>query len=184
MDYLVFAGTLIRGFRTAQSLAQLINGSLAPTLNAVGDIHFKAAAQALKDMQISTQPGRELGIAIGHLGAAHQAFDGIQYPSVYGDEYPKCIGALSTIATCYRYSGDFTLMHQYLDLGEQTMLGWCSACRWLYNNGARWERGVEDGGWLGRMLGLKPYNMHREYMARHDAAHGAWNQFKAACRAT
>ena len=46
-------------------------------------------------MKLSVHPNRELAIAIGHLGAAYQAFDCIRVPAEDGDDYPKCIAALS-----------------------------------------------------------------------------------------
>jgi hypothetical protein len=182
MDYVVFARTLIRGVNAARGLALFMNDAMAPLLQTVSDIHFHAASQALRDREQSNQPERELGIAINHLGTVYQAFCALSYPGVYGDDYPRCMAALSSIAICYKSVEECNLMTQYLDRGEQIMQQWCRECRFLYNHGARWERGIEDGGWIGRMLGLKPYNMHRAYMAKHDAAHGEWNLFNAACR--
>jgi hypothetical protein len=101
------------------------DGSLYSILDTIGDIHFKSAKLALKNIRAARDPQREVWLAIGHLQAAHVAFESIcsktfpiQRIVQQGAWYNACYRdgiACALMAVCYTYLGEKALVKKALE---------------------------------------------------------------------
>lgn len=168
MDPISLLQTLNLCIGTVQKLNQLFENQLTTMLDAIGDVNFKAAGRALKDLKLSKQPQREIESAITHLRAAYIAFESIDRPT--SKENCKCISALCIISTCYRHLGEKKLQNEYISISEKVLQQW----KINIDNNEKNEREMIFMHWTGRLVLLFK---NRKYSINYDSAHSAWSDF-------
>lgn len=167
MDPISLLKTLHLCIGTAQKLNQLLENQLSTMLGTIGDVNFKAAGRALKDLKLSEQPQREIESAITHLRAAYIAFQSIERPT--SEENCKCISALCIISICYRHLGERKLQNEYILISEKVLKQW----KTNIDNDEEYLQSIFIK-WSGR---IALSFMNRKYSINYDSAHSAWSDF-------
>ena len=122
--------------KSAETLRAFVRDEMAELLEKLGDIQYQAAIGALNDAKKSSQPSREIEMAVTHLRGAYQTFysiipkdtffSGLKEAIALGVMGPfytpktitgnkKACEAAIMIAICYRDFKEDTLMEEYIN---------------------------------------------------------------------
>ena len=131
---MIFFSQITAATETAKKIQAFVEGELVTILSTMGEIEFKAAAAALKNISLSRAPSNQVLLAIGHLQSAHMAYRGIYSESKGWKDYftlatrmaalQKDVFTLCLTAICYKYLGETELMQDSLRLALEAIKPW------------------------------------------------------------
>ena len=126
-------------------------GALQKAIQEMGGIQFEAAAMALSNMSIATDPAREVAAAITHLQAAHIAFQKLHSGRAYVSQATfltaagKDVISCCIMAICYRYLDERALMERVLSdatAAAEQLTFWSGLKFTVTRPVHSWKRGV------------------------------------------
>jgi hypothetical protein len=111
MDFVTVCQALSTAISTTSKLRSFLQDDLAILLNKLGKTQYKAAIRALDDMSDSSDFERELQSAVTLLRSSYEMFISAKGTDTKLD----ACGTAMTIAACYRYLNEPSLVKKYCE---------------------------------------------------------------------